>query len=1223
VVASPADVAKAYRQREFESRLGVGPTISEPVVSLMGATSRLSFLLEGIRAVRKWGEALWERLSGWFARVSHWVSTGGVPIYLDIAKLVQRALRVIPTVERKWHQVQSAVLGFGWVKKSSAKVVDILARHPLLDNAIHILSQFVPIFLKATAEECLKRVASPVFLVISLVEIVADALDVFYAEQFDREEVMSFIRDAIIRIIAHGLLTLVPLPVAIVLHTAVNCVQTWREKRVFSQLREVVLEAALDDFMEEHVMEPLIFHAMDVEWVPATVMVKEGNGMVPVKQRPELLEAARHQRFPTGKLLALKCKAAELLARPRKDLLSVCGIVKWRLEAPIPKPNRENIRIGYEVAKEYIFSHFRAVEPMSVADFRQYIIGQEFGLQKTKWYMERLDLLEKEVNPKVPVQPIVGKGDEVLPVRSDLGDDDTVKTRPIFPIDADQLDFMRWLLVWKHNFGRPFEMRREGHLFTFTYMLDSRADLLDTWINERCHQDGFHMLALGDDNIMMFVCHKRGWVGEKARFGAYDLATCDLTCGLDVQLCFVDLMRSGGLSETEAKKFLSRCKGLRELVVVGEPSDKRFFWEAKEVSTVTGNPATSIQAVFCQLLFVCLAWDQWVVGDAEDPEELGRLIHEAGTLNGHVLEWELDQGSVSRFSKVTRRTYLGGLFVPDGETLKWCPMSWLKTFCLFPDTQKIYGGSAHMEMHAAAISTDEGMLRTPIGSAFCALMRRLASAAGLTPPDFAEAKRLLHQSKSWYQRLKKTPYVLPPVEEGAFLLALQDLCFSRGFDDPVPEWKDLEAELLTVSSLPADLHSGGVRCLYHPRFGLPKVEFRKMDVFAALHKLAGMRDLPSYKQVQFFCMQHDRQEEQTDQAGQPAHASGAEQASEEASECRATSGQSEHGQSRCHGDCGRSAREGQEDCATEDQHAPEWRLSHCSSGVHSGSDSTECQSVTVQCGGQFAVQPWPGGNFPLVEQDRRELRILQVQQAEVLLRDGSALLTGGDSSVGCGLRRFGCCPADQTASSGLSRVGPCAPMAELLPHLSQGRSFQGEDLLCQNWCRACQHGHQAVRCGKSLRDQPGGDNGGSGDGRAVRGVRHHPDDAALRTVSDERDHDCSCGNGRKSTAERRGNWVDSDHPGSHSDDHVGFDHRPGVSCPGYLCKLGHTHAWNVRRLYPENLSGSRERFGRQRDRHHFHGNRRDGFVRCYREQCAGRDAAGGDSVDWSGDLSDW
>jgi hypothetical protein len=176
-------------------------------------------------------------------------------------------------------------------------------------------------------------------------------------------------------------------------------------------------------------------------------------------------------------------------------------------------------------------------------------------------------------------------------------------------------------------------------------------------------------------------------------------------------------------------------------------------------------------------------------------------------------------------------------------------MSWLKTFCLFPDTQKIYGGDNHMEMHAAAISTDEGMLRTPIGSAFCTLMRRLASAAGLTPPDFAEAKRLLHQSKSWYQRLKKTPYILSPVEESAFLFALQDLCFSRGFDDPVPEWKDLEAELLTVSSLPADIHSGGVRCLYHPRFGRPKVEHRKLDLFAALHKLAGKRDLPSYNQV--------------------------------------------------------------------------------------------------------------------------------------------------------------------------------------------------------------------------------------------------------------------------------------------------------------------------------------------------------------------------------------
>jgi len=191
--------------------------------------------------------------------------------------------------------------------------------------------------------------------------------------------------------------------------------------------------------------------------------------------------------------------------------------------------------MGYQVAVEFIFHHFRAVEPMSVADFRSYIRGQEFSAAKTAWYMTRLDELEKDSQPKVPIQPIVAKTDEVLPLRDDLAEIEKVKERPIYPIEADQLDLMRWLLVWKRNFSDPFEIRRQGHLFTFTYMLDSRADLLDEWIARWSAEDGFHMLALGDDNIMMFVCHRRGWVGKNARFAAYDLATCDKTCGLDVQ----------------------------------------------------------------------------------------------------------------------------------------------------------------------------------------------------------------------------------------------------------------------------------------------------------------------------------------------------------------------------------------------------------------------------------------------------------------------------------------------------------------------------------------------------------------------------------------------------------------------------------------------------------------------------------------------------------------
>jgi hypothetical protein len=97
VVASPADVAKAYRQRALEERMEVGSLISEPLVSLMGATSRLSFLMEGLRTLKKWGQALWARLTEWFSSVEQLVKGGfPLPIYLDLAKMVQRALKAVP-----------------------------------------------------------------------------------------------------------------------------------------------------------------------------------------------------------------------------------------------------------------------------------------------------------------------------------------------------------------------------------------------------------------------------------------------------------------------------------------------------------------------------------------------------------------------------------------------------------------------------------------------------------------------------------------------------------------------------------------------------------------------------------------------------------------------------------------------------------------------------------------------------------------------------------------------------------------------------------------------------------------------------------------------------------------------------------------------------------------------------------------------------------------------
>jgi hypothetical protein len=847
------DIAQEGRVQRSMDRWGFERPIAEVCVRTQTDSTKVEFALELCAAFKSLLLTGWEKVKNLFHSIREWMRGDAPAVELDLVRLLRRLLHLAPPVKRALNVVERTLGNWGWLTNQRTQMLSLAAEHPLFFNALTVLVELTLSLVRVMGEESFKRVAAPMFLILSGLEVICDLVEWYYDDHHHGIALTRVLRDALFRTIAHGLLVLTPYPVAVVLHWAWNA---WHGKglRFYRDLYSALKEEQLSEIYVDAEVDASDFREFPESAVPVSLLVETSVGIVPLVTRPDIIQSARDRNWKCSKLHVLRNDASALIVKPTGSLLEVACLIASRLDVPLPySPLKGAVKQGYRAACELYFGGIYScqdlsyhVEPWTNDEFLTYLKGQEFGAEKYKLYEDRVRESESLQGPAVKPFEFYGKTDETLPNNPmHEGAQKTVKARPIFPIQASQLELMKFILPFKKRFEKTIKVVEplSGCQHTFTYVMNSRPDILDAWHNEYQWIDGVHVLCLGDDNYTLFVNREQGFFGPNALAFAYDMVKCDRTCGYDFQRCFGDFLLRCGLSLKAYTDFLLSCKGLRKVTpkkvsdVAPDPQEEPSFWWNQEFySTITGNPATSLQAFFAQMFFFGRAWWGWIRGPLAERriENLIERITQSATLNGHILEWE--KTAVARLGTVGpcqyahidrpygspyQMSFLGGYWVDDGEA-KWFAFNFLKSATIFPDTKRIYTHD-HVAMHCAAMAQDPVLSRTPLGRAFTGVFTRVAKRANLTDEDWRAAVIQLEASKRWWFK-GRTKCVLSPISMDAWLSWLDQFYCSRDLSVPFSEHESLLEELSTVDSLPFFVQTPCVRLLYYPRFGWPKLE---------------------------------------------------------------------------------------------------------------------------------------------------------------------------------------------------------------------------------------------------------------------------------------------------------------------------------------------------------------------------------------------------------------
>jgi hypothetical protein len=812
-------------------------------VRLQTDSTKVEFFLELCSAAKQLFFTGVEKLKEFFDWIRQSRSEEFVAVELDIVALLRRLLRVSPPLKKAGAWIDQRMGQWGWLKNQRNSFMSLSKTHPLFANAMLVLVEATMSFIRVLAEESFKRLASPLFLVLSGLEIICDLVDWYFAKDIFSVSISRVLRDAVIRTVVHGLLTLCPFPIAVILHWLWN-VFHGKGLGFFQDLHEALERENRRQQFEEANLEMSDFSQVEGEHLSEKLLVKTAVGLVPLVNEPHLIEMAKRQVVRSDNTIMLMSDAARLIAKPTGRLLEVACFIHARMDMPLPyEPVDARVREGYQFARKlYLKDKMDVVAPWSEEVFMEYLKGQKFPQAKLQSYIDKMNSLEELRTASKPIS-FFGKTDEKLAKNPMFpGAQGTVKGRPVFPLVAEQINMMRFLLPFKKRFEEPIEIEYRGRVHTVTYVVDGKASRLDEWINRRSWEDGVHAIVLGDDCYILYVDHKTGKVGPNAIAFAYDLAKCDRTCQEQFQKCFGDYLTSCGMDLLTYANFIRSCTGLRKVDIKGtkdispDGQDLEFYWQQEYYSTITGNPATSLQAYFAQLCFLGRAWVEWVDDGRWDLDVLIDKINWSGTQNGHILEWEIIQKKVGvvtqmrRYGDPRHLSFLGGYFSHNGLRFSWFSYNFLKALTVFPDTTKIYAGN-HVAMHCAAVSQDLMLTRTPLGRAFRDMFVRIACNADLTKEDFRDAVAQYEVSRNWFVRKQMKDKHLSAeaiIGDGEWNDWLSSYADAKGFSSAVEANMLVIEELQSIVSLPAVLHTPCVDLFYLPRFGPPKVNLDKV-----------------------------------------------------------------------------------------------------------------------------------------------------------------------------------------------------------------------------------------------------------------------------------------------------------------------------------------------------------------------------------------------------------
>jgi len=796
---------------------------------------------------------LWEKVRALFVKVGFGLEELSVPSQIvHLLFALKKHSRMLSGIV---DTLLSPITQMGALRNSLLKVDSWASRYPRVRTVFEEIAFAAQCIVVAFGEELVKR-WTPVGFSAMFGAIEALLATVTYHLDHDasRESIAKSIATAVAHVVCHTILRLLPMWVAVPVHALYNYLVGRGKSRWWNDLIELcqldVLEYELDTFEAAPVSLPMNAVAQ------SQVYLKEPDGTLTyIKDDPQFLQLVA-VREVSKKVIAVVSDATRILIRPSGSILDMVLMTVSRLDKPLPYVadahywNQAMVLFVNAFVEPQIDrkGHLRVLSPDQLIE---YVEQRPWGNQRKeetitiirKWASECKLKRPSEVTPKIdeiiPTQPLL-----VEPLHAgDIGVGAS-KTRPICPRAEADLKSMAIAVPLKHwmkghNFWKLGEGRFEpvedpemelDFMLSIDYQMAPRADLLSAWFN-RCRRfHGLHFAMHGDDQYALYVD-----INGEMLACAIDLSMCDKTCGELFQLNFCSFVNLAS-DDTHTDDVQSQFN-----LLVGEFQLKSrhfpmgtppLFWNKKDRCTNTGEPLTSVKAVFAQFAAIFMT----VLGCYRGGKFVFTLYRDAVMRMwrglGLIPEFETNRDG-DAWHHPSAVTYLGGMFVervPDScDDWSWVSNKHLKAYMVFPAVEKIYGSYHPMEQHMCVLLQDPDLYSGPVGRALARWYQRCCNATFENFEEVSMRAQLKYQNHLEQQDRYKLElmhdagdYKAPVVADESYYHAAEHMLARNGTMYCADDIRKIEREIESFGPSPVqELHCSALP-LYVLRFGNPK-----------------------------------------------------------------------------------------------------------------------------------------------------------------------------------------------------------------------------------------------------------------------------------------------------------------------------------------------------------------------------------------------------------------
>jgi hypothetical protein len=752
-----ADVARARIIERIVDETHVPVGVASAFARLTEKQTRAQFMVQLARTCYEGLAWLWEKVRAMFDHIGSGLKELSVPSQIvHLLFVIKKHSKMLSGIVDK---LLSPITQMGALRNSLLKVDSWASRYPRARAIFEEVAFAAQCIVIAYGEELVKRWTPAGFsAMFGAIEALLISVSFHIENDVSRESIAKSIAQAACHVVCHTILRLMPMWVAVPVHALYNYLVGRGKSRWWNTLIELckldILEAHLEVELDEMERAPVSLPMNAV--AQSQVYLKEQDGTpVFIKDDPEFLGLIA-VREVSKKVMCVVSDAARKLVRPSGSILDMVLMTVSRLDKPLPYQADSHhwtqamvmfVDAFVEPQIERL-GHLKIYSPMRLIE---YVNDRPWGNQRKeetvaiirKWASECKLKRPSEVTPKIdeiiPTQPLL-----LEPEYQEDGTAGASKTRPICPRAEADLKSMaiavplkHWMKghnFWKMNNGRwePVEdpEMELDFMLSIDYQMAPRADLLAAWFN-RCRKfHGLHFAMHGDDQYALFVDQN----GEMLAC-AIDLSMCDKTCGELFQKNFCSFVNLAS-DDSHTDDVLAQFE-----LLVGEfqlksrhfpPGTPNLFWNKKDRCTNTGEPLTSVKAVFAQFAAIFMT-----VASCYRDGEFHFQYYKDAVMRiwrglGLIPEFETClQGNAWHHPSAV--TYLGGMFV-EQKPDSWADWAWvsnkhLKAYMVFPAVEKIYGPYYPMEQHMLVLLQDPDLRSNPVGRALALWYERCCEAS--------------------------------------------------------------------------------------------------------------------------------------------------------------------------------------------------------------------------------------------------------------------------------------------------------------------------------------------------------------------------------------------------------------------------------------------------------------------------------------------------------------